>query len=64
MKATFGSSNSAAQRAGTTLVDVYFDLADPDSSALAVSVAVSTNGGASYFSPGASVAGSASGNSR
>ncbi len=47
----------AAQRPGTTLVDVYYDVADPDSTALTVSVALSTNGGASYFSPGASLSG-------
>lgn len=46
------SNVRASQRAGTQLVDVYYDLADPDSSALTVSVAVSTNGGASY-TPGA-----------
>jgi formylglycine-generating enzyme required for sulfatase activity len=46
------SNVRATQRAGTQLVDIYYDLADPDSSALTVSVAVSTNGGASY-TPGA-----------
>ena len=51
------SNVHAAQRAGTTLVDIYYDLADADSSALTVSVAVSTNGGAVYFSPGASASG-------
>jgi formylglycine-generating enzyme required for sulfatase activity len=51
------SNVRAAQRPGTTMVDVYYDVADPDSSALTVSVAVSPNGGASYFSPGASVSG-------
>jgi formylglycine-generating enzyme required for sulfatase activity len=51
------SNVRAAQRPGTTLVDVYYDVADPDSGALTVSVAVSTNGGVSYFSPGASVSG-------
>ena len=42
------SNVRAAQRAGTPWVDVYYDLADVDSSALTVSIAVSTNGGASY----------------
>ena len=42
------SNVRAAQRAGTPWVDVYYDLADADSSALTVSIAVSTNGGASY----------------
>ena len=51
------SNVRASQRAGTQLVDVYYDLADADSSALTVSVAVSTNGGASYFTPGASLSG-------
>lgn len=51
------SNVRASQRAGTQLVDVYYDLADPDSSTLTVSVAVSTNGGVAYFSPSASVSG-------
>lgn len=51
------SNVRAAQRPGTQMVDVYYDLADADSSALTVSGAVSTNGVASYFSPGASVSG-------
>ena len=42
------SNVRASQRAGTQLVDVYYDLADADSGALTVSIAVSTNGGASY----------------
>ncbi len=40
-----------AQRPGTTLVDITYDLADPDSATLSVSVAVSTDGGASYGRP-------------
>jgi formylglycine-generating enzyme required for sulfatase activity len=51
------SNVRAAQRAGTQIVDVYYDVTDADSSSLTVSVAVSTNGGASYFTPGASVSG-------
>jgi len=51
------SNVRAAQRAGTKVVDIYYDVADADSSALTVSVAVSTNGGAAYFSPGASASG-------
>lgn len=47
----------AAQRAGTQLVDITYDVADADSSSLTVSVALSTNGGASYFTPGASLSG-------
>ncbi len=41
----------AAQRPGTQLVDITYDLADPDSAMLSVSVAVSTDGGASYSLP-------------
>jgi hypothetical protein len=51
------SNVRASQRSGTQLVDVYYDLAHPESSALAVSVMVSTNGGGGWFSPGASVSG-------
>jgi formylglycine-generating enzyme required for sulfatase activity len=51
------SNVRASQRAGTQLVDVYYDVADADSSALTVSVAVSTNGGAGYFTPGTSASG-------
>lgn len=47
----------ASQRAGTKLVDVYYDLGDADSSMLTVSVAVSTNGGASYSLPATSFTG-------
>ncbi len=42
------SNVRSAQRAGTQLVDVDYDLADADSATLTVSMAVSTNGGASY----------------
>jgi formylglycine-generating enzyme len=52
------SSVRAAQRPGTKLVDIYYDLADSDSATLAVSVAVSTNGGASYTLPATSFSGS------
>lgn len=38
----------ASQRAGTKLVDIYYDLADAESGNLAVTIAVSTNGGSSY----------------
>ncbi|MCX6924145.1 MAG: formylglycine-generating enzyme family protein [Verrucomicrobia bacterium] len=51
------SNVRAAQRSGTQVVDITYDLADPDTSALKVSVAISTNGGAAWFSPGASVSG-------
>ena len=52
------SNVRAAQRPGTRLVDIYYDLADSDSATLAVSVAVSTNGGASYTLPATSFSGS------
>src|ERR1035441_3516443 len=39
------SNVRAAQRPGTQLVDIYYDLADPDSASLAITVLVSTNGG-------------------
>ena len=47
----------ASQRAGTQLVDVYYDLADADSPVLAVVVAVSTNGGDTYDLPAISFSG-------
>jgi len=51
------SNVRSAQRAGTAYVDITYDLADPDSSSLTVTVAVSTNAGATWFSPGASLTG-------
>jgi formylglycine-generating enzyme len=51
------SNVRASQRPGTKLVDIYYDLADPDSSSVTVSVAVSTNGGASYSLPASSLTG-------
>lgn len=41
------SNIRASQRAGTGLVDIYYDLTS-SSNALSVSVQVSTNGGATY----------------
>jgi formylglycine-generating enzyme required for sulfatase activity len=52
------SNVRSAQRSGTKLVDIYYDLADSDSATLAASVAVSTNGGASYTLPATSFSGS------
>ena len=52
------SNVRAAQRAGTQLVDIYYDLADPGSASLAITVLVSTNGGASYTLPATSFSGS------
>ncbi len=51
------SNVRASQRPGTKLVDIYYDVTDPDSATLAVSVAVSTNGGASYTLPATSFSG-------
>jgi sulfatase modifying factor 1 len=52
------SNVRAAQRPGTQLVDIYYDLADPDNASLAITVLVSTNGGASYTLPATSFSGS------
>ena len=52
------SNVRAAQRPGTQLVDIYYDLADPDSVSLAITVLVSTNGGAAYTLPATSFSGS------
>jgi sulfatase modifying factor 1 len=56
------SNVRASQRPGTQLVDIYYDLADPDSASVAVTVLVSTNGGASYTLPATSFSGSGWGN--
>jgi formylglycine-generating enzyme required for sulfatase activity len=50
------SNVHAAQRAGTQLVDIYYDLASA-SNALTVSIMVSTNGGAEYTLPATSFTG-------
>ena len=50
------SNVRAAQRAGTQLVDIYYDLASA-SNALTVSVMVSTNGGTNYTLPAMSFTG-------
>ena len=47
----------ASQRAGTGYVDITYDLADADTATLSVTVAVSTNGGAAYFTPAAGLSG-------
>jgi formylglycine-generating enzyme required for sulfatase activity len=56
------SNVRASQRPGTQLVDIYYDLADPDSASLAITVLVSTDGGASYTLPATSFSGSGWGN--
>ena len=54
------SNVRSAQRAGTQLVDIYYDLASA-SNTLTVSIAVSTNGGASYTLPATSFTGAVGG---
>ena len=51
------SNVRSVQRAGTQLVDIDYDLADPDSATLAVTVVVSTNSGATYDFPATSFSG-------
>ena len=51
------SNVRAAQRSGTAYVDITYDLADPDSSSLTVTVGVSTNAGDTWFYSGASLTG-------
>lgn len=55
------SNVRAAQRPGTQLVDIYYDLADATNSAVSVGVVVSTNGGSSYFLWASSVGGDVGG---
>ena len=45
------SNVRAAQRSGTSYVDITYDLADADSSSLTVTVGVSTNAGTTWFYP-------------
>lgn len=40
----------ASQRAGTGLVDIFYDVADADGDRLGISAQVSTDGGATYTS--------------
>ena len=51
------SNVRAAQRSGTAYVDITYDLADADSGSLTVTVGVSTNAGATWFYPGATLTG-------
>jgi formylglycine-generating enzyme required for sulfatase activity len=51
------SNVRAAQRPGTKLVDISYDVADPDSSKLTVTVAVSDNAGVTYAVPASSFSG-------
>ena len=56
------SNVRTSQRPGTQLVDITYDLADPDSAMLTVSVAVSDNAGATYAMPALSFTGDVGGN--
>jgi hypothetical protein len=51
------SNVRAAQRPGTELVDVTYDLADPGGGTVSITVAVSTNGGTSYDLPASHLTG-------
>jgi len=53
------SNVHAAQRPGTELVDVTYDLANPGGGTVGVTVAVSTNGGTSYDLPATHFTGAA-----
>ena len=45
------SNVRASQRAGTKLVDIYYDLADSDSASVRVSLQISSDGGATWVVP-------------
>ncbi len=51
------SNLHAAQRAGTKLVDITYDVADPDSGSLTVQVEISANSGVTYDLPVKSLSG-------
>ena len=55
------SNVRSGQRPGTQLVDIDYDLADPDSATLTVSVVVSNDGGATYTVPATTFAGAVGG---
>ena len=55
------SNVRAAQRPGTILVDIWYDLAYAGTNQLSATVAVSTNNGTTYDLPAASFAGNGSG---
>jgi formylglycine-generating enzyme required for sulfatase activity len=48
------SNVQVAQRAGTGLLDITYDLADADSDNITVMVAISTNNGVNWFTPASS----------
>ena len=47
----------AAQRTGTKLVDIFYDLVDVDSATVTVAIALSADGGANYNLPAATFTG-------
>ncbi len=51
------SNIRASQKAGTKLVEIYYNVADPDSGALTVQIEMSSNSGQSYDLPVRSVSG-------
>lgn len=55
------SNVRASQRPGTKLVDIYYDLSDPDTSSLSVLIQVSQNGGTNWTVPARSFAGAVGG---
>jgi len=55
------SNVRAAQRPGTKLVDIYYNLTDPDSSAVSVNIQVSQDGGATWTVPAMSFTGAVGG---
>ena len=51
------SNVTASQRAGTKLVDIRYDVADPDSASLTIQIELSANGGQTYELPARSLSG-------
>lgn len=51
------SNVTASQRAGTKLVDIRYDVADPDSASLTIQIELSANGGQTYELPVKSLTG-------
>ncbi|MBN2507023.1 MAG: hypothetical protein JXQ71_10045, partial [Verrucomicrobia bacterium] len=56
------SNVRASQRAGTGLVDILYDVSDPDGDHVAITVTVSFDGGASYTAPARTFQGTGYGN--
>jgi hypothetical protein len=55
------SNVRASQRPGTKFVDIYYDVSDPDSSALSIWILISSDGGATYGVPASSFSGAVGG---